>query len=58
MFPYKLESDTIDYISPSIGISIYPVDAKDAENLLKHADDAMYHAKTQRNCFQFYTDLP
>ena len=29
----------------SIGISLYPQDAKDAKGLLKHADEAMYRAK-------------
>ena len=33
------------YCSGSIGISMYPVDAADAESLLKHADIAMYRAK-------------
>jgi diguanylate cyclase (GGDEF)-like protein len=41
--------------SPSIGISLYPEDGRDAETLLKHADAAMYHAKKMgRNTFQFY----
>jgi diguanylate cyclase (GGDEF)-like protein/PAS domain S-box-containing protein len=33
------------YCSGSVGISLYPVDAVDAESLLKHADAAMYRAK-------------
>lgn len=42
-------------ISPSIGISIYPIDGENAENLLKHADIAMYHAKKAgRNNFQYF----
>ena len=41
------------YITPSIGISIFP---KDGEDLLKNADAAMYQAKIQgKNNFQFYT---
>jgi diguanylate cyclase (GGDEF)-like protein len=44
------------YISSSIGISLYPKDANDAENLLKYADTAMYRAKENgRNNFQFYS---
>jgi diguanylate cyclase (GGDEF)-like protein/PAS domain S-box-containing protein len=33
------------YCSASVGVSLYPVDAKSAETLLKHADVAMYRAK-------------
>ena len=37
--------DTEIYTSASLGISVYPGDAADAESLLKHADIAMYKAK-------------
>ncbi len=41
--------------SPSIGISIYPDDGKSPDEMLKHADMAMYHAKgSGRNNFQFF----
>jgi diguanylate cyclase (GGDEF)-like protein/PAS domain S-box-containing protein len=33
------------FVSASIGISLFPVDAPDTETLLKHADAAMYKAK-------------
>lgn len=32
-------------LTPSVGISIYPLDDTDAEGLLRHADAAMYQAK-------------
>ncbi len=44
------------YVSGSIGISIYPEHALDAEYLLKFADTAMYNAKKEgRNTYKFYT---
>ncbi|HXP02251.1 MAG TPA: EAL domain-containing protein [Luteibacter sp.] len=42
-------------ISFSIGISVYPDDAVDAESLLRNADTAMYEAKMQgRNGYRFF----
>lgn len=35
------------YIGASIGIAIYPGDGTNSEDLIKHADLAMYEAKTQ-----------
>jgi len=44
------------HISTTIGISIYPADGTTPDELLKHADVAMYHAKEQgRNCYHFYS---
>jgi diguanylate cyclase (GGDEF)-like protein/PAS domain S-box-containing protein len=57
-FPYDLSGHTIDYVSASIGISIYPDDnAKDIEDLVKKADMAMYEAKKTRNTHIFYRDI-
>ncbi|HZV62698.1 MAG TPA: EAL domain-containing protein [Methylophilaceae bacterium] len=43
-------------ISASIGITIYPPDATDAEALIRNADQAMYNAKKfGRNQFSFFT---
>ncbi|MDP1633176.1 MAG: GGDEF domain-containing phosphodiesterase, partial [Gallionellaceae bacterium] len=44
------------FVSASIGITLYPDDADNAENLLKNADQAMYVAKGNgRNCFSCFT---
>jgi diguanylate cyclase (GGDEF)-like protein/PAS domain S-box-containing protein len=43
------------YVTTSIGVSICPNDAKDAETLIKNADVAMYHAKKNgRQIYQFF----
>ncbi len=43
-------------ISASIGISLYPEDGEDTDNLLRAADTAMYQAKKiGRNTHHFYT---
>lgn len=45
-------------VSFSLGIAIYPEDAKDATSLYDHADKALYSAKEQgRDCFKFYSEL-
>ncbi|MFP4079818.1 MAG: EAL domain-containing protein [Ectothiorhodospira sp.] len=42
-------------VSASIGIATYPEDGEDADTLLKHADLAMYEAKTHgRNGYEFF----
>jgi len=53
--PLVLDKQSID-TSTSIGISIYPDDAKNCEALMKSADIAMYHAKAMgKNRYQFFT---
>ncbi len=52
--PYRVKDHLIDFITPSIGISVYPKDAQDVETLVKCADTAMYAAKKNRGCFIFY----
>lgn len=54
--PMMLERQEV-HISTSIGIAVYPDDGEQADEILRHADAAMYHAKSQgRNNFQFYTE--
>jgi diguanylate cyclase (GGDEF)-like protein len=53
--PFQLNEPVV-YISASIGISIYPEDSTNGEELTKFADNAMYHAKSLgKNNFQFYS---
>ena len=42
------------YASTSIGIAVYPDDADTAEQLLSHADAAMYHCKASGRSYSFY----
>ena len=52
--PYNLSGHDVRS-SPSIGIALFPEDAGDAEELLKHADQAMYMTKQAgRNDYRFY----
>jgi diguanylate cyclase (GGDEF)-like protein/PAS domain S-box-containing protein len=52
--PMKLQTHEI-YISPSIGIALYPTHGEDAGTLLKAADAAMYRAKEMgRNNYQLF----
>jgi diguanylate cyclase (GGDEF)-like protein/PAS domain S-box-containing protein len=45
--PFVLEGTEV-YVSASIGISLFPLDAQDAGGLLKNADAAMYRSKKER----------
>jgi diguanylate cyclase (GGDEF)-like protein len=55
--PFEVEGRQIT-ISTSIGIALFPDDGTTATDLLKHADTAMYHAKSEgRNNCQFYSAL-
>jgi diguanylate cyclase (GGDEF)-like protein/PAS domain S-box-containing protein len=52
--PLAAESRPIS-VTPSIGIALYPVDGDTPDELVKHADTAMYLAKSRgRANFQFF----
>jgi diguanylate cyclase (GGDEF)-like protein/PAS domain S-box-containing protein len=54
--PFDLDGHEV-YSTPSIGIAIYPEDGGDVSTLLKHADMAMYVAKSKgRNRYQFFAE--
>ena len=53
--PFVLGGDSA-FISASVGIALYPTDAHEPEQLLRHADQAMYAAKNGgRNRYSYFT---
>jgi diguanylate cyclase (GGDEF)-like protein len=49
-------ADHQTYVSATIGISLFPDDATEPADLLRHADAAMYTAKSSgRDCYRFFT---
>jgi len=53
--PITLQSRIIS-VTPSIGISLFPADGRNINDLMRHADLAMYHAKDSgRNNYAFFT---
>ncbi len=52
--PFAIESHDI-YVSPSIGIALFPNDGVNIDKLVRNADTAMYQAKgSGRNNFKFF----
>jgi diguanylate cyclase (GGDEF)-like protein len=41
-------------VTGSLGIALFPEHARDADELMRHADIAMYQAKTSRDRYEFY----
>ncbi len=54
--PFQLpEVEPAIHVTGSIGATVYPIDAADADTLLRHADQAMYRAKQAgRNGYLFF----
>ena len=54
--PFHVRGE-VAHVSASLGITLYPVDAKDAQALMMNADQAMYAAKAQgRARFSWFTE--
>ncbi len=54
--PFTLDGHEV-YVTPSIGIALFPEDGDNVDEILKNADTAMYHAKALgKNNFQFYEE--
>lgn len=52
--PVQLDERLLE-VSASIGVTFYPQDGVDAEQLLRHADQAMYLAKQAgKNCYHLF----
>jgi diguanylate cyclase (GGDEF)-like protein len=52
--PYTIQDHTL-HLTPSIGIALIPMAGETADDILKHADTAMYRAKEAgRNSVRFY----
>lgn len=53
--PFSIREHEL-FVTPSIGISLYPDDGMNVDDLIKRAETAMYRAKGEgKNNFQFYT---
>lgn len=53
--PFECDGQQLD-MGCSIGISVFPIDGSDRDQIIRQADTAMYSAKQAgRNTFKFYT---
>ena len=53
--PMKIQGREL-HVTASLGISVYPQDGTTASELMRHADAAMYHAKSKgRNTHSFFS---
>ncbi|SHG67636.1 bifunctional diguanylate cyclase/phosphodiesterase [Massilia sp. CF038] len=54
--PFEIKHHRV-HTSTSVGIGLYPQDARDAAQLMKNADTAMYHAKqNRRGSIEFFRE--
>ncbi|MFR0692195.1 putative bifunctional diguanylate cyclase/phosphodiesterase [Enterobacterales bacterium AE_CKDN230030158-1A_HGKHYDSX7] len=53
--PFEINGQLI-YVSVSLGVSLFPEDARNVDHLMQHADAALFQAKASgRNLYAFYT---
>ena len=53
--PHEIDGVSL-YVSCSVGVAIFPDDGREPDELMRHADGAMYKAKgSGRDNFQFFT---
>ncbi len=53
--PFQLMGHVV-HVSASVGVTLFPDDATDADTLVRHGDTAMYQAKAQgKDRFRFFT---
>ncbi|MDN6856572.1 EAL domain-containing protein [Pseudomonas sp. CAN2814] len=53
--PFEVNGQII-YMSVSLGVSLFPEDARNVDHLMQHADAALFQAKASgRNLYAFYT---
>ena len=54
--PYQIQQNIV-YCTASVGVAIYPDDAKNVDTLMRNADQAMYSAKSKgRNGVHYFTE--
>ncbi len=51
--PIQVSGQTV-YLSPCLGVSLYPQDAEDVDRLLQRADNAMRDAQSRGGGFKYY----
>ncbi len=53
--PFEIKGEIVN-VSASIGYTLYPIDLSEPDTLLRHADHAMYHVKTNGRGFHHLFD--
>jgi diguanylate cyclase (GGDEF)-like protein len=55
--PFELANGQLVYVGASVGVSLFPQDGANTDELIQHADAALNQAKEQgRNTYRFFTE--